>query len=69
MHTQSIRVICLREKRVSEIEIDKRSWRGAVLTNEMQLLMEPVTRFDMLSDARSFRTRIWRDINKSNKEF
>jgi hypothetical protein len=35
----------------------------------MQLLMEPVTRLDMLSDARSFRTRIWRDVNESNNEF
>jgi len=35
----------------------------ALLTNEMQLLMEPVAWFDMLSDARRFRTGIWSGVN------
>jgi hypothetical protein len=33
-------------------------FRIGVLTNEMQLLMESVARFDVFSDTRSFRSRV-----------
>jgi hypothetical protein len=46
-----------------------RGARGATLTNKMQLLMEPVAWFDVLSYAGSFCTRILREVNGSKEGF
>jgi hypothetical protein len=40
----------------------------AFLTNEMQLLMEPVAWLDMLSNAGRLGTSIWGDVNGSNED-